>query len=44
MRTFGISKIAEREAAELDPGLHALMESFCAGVAAAVEEARSLPF
>jgi penicillin G amidase len=44
MRTFGISKIAEREAAELDPDLHALMEAFCAGVAAAVEEARSLPF
>ncbi len=44
MRTLGIRRTAEREAAQLDPNLSAVLECFCAGVDAAVEEARALPF
>jgi penicillin amidase len=44
MRTLGLRRIAEREEAELEPGLRALLESYCAGVGAAVDSARALPF
>ncbi|MGN6255089.1 MAG: penicillin acylase family protein [Solirubrobacterales bacterium] len=44
MRTLGIRRIAEREAAELDPGLRARLERFCAGVNAAARDALALPF
>jgi penicillin amidase len=44
MRTLGIRRIAEREAAELDPGLRAQLERFCAGVNAAARDVRALPF
>ncbi len=43
MRTLGIRRAAEREAAELDPEAGALLDSFCAGVNAAVSEAGALP-
>ena len=35
MRTLGIRRVAEREAAALDPELRGLLERFCAGVNAA---------
>ena len=44
MRTLGIRRAAEREAAALDPELRAVLEVFCAGVNAAVQSARALPF
>ncbi|HWW67137.1 MAG TPA: penicillin acylase family protein [Solirubrobacterales bacterium] len=44
MRTLGIRRTAEREAAELDPELLALLERFCEGVNAAAASARAMPF
>ena len=44
VRTFGIRRVAEREEAELDPRLRALLERFCAGVNAAAASARAMPF
>jgi penicillin amidase len=44
MRTLSIRRIAEREAAALDPELRALLERFCEGVNAAAADARALPF
>jgi penicillin amidase len=44
MRTLGIHRIAEREAAALEPRLRAQLERFCAGVNAAARDARALPF
>jgi penicillin G amidase len=44
MRTLGIRRAAEREAANLDPELRALLERFCEGVNAAAESARAMPF
>ncbi len=44
MRTLGIRRIAEREAAALDPELRALLERFCEGVNAAAASAPALPF
>src|SRR3954451_1073233 len=44
MRTIGIRRIAEREAARLDPALRAQLDRFCAGVNQAAADARALPF
>jgi penicillin G amidase len=44
MRTLGMRRTAEREAAELDPQLRALLERFCAGVNAAAASAKAPPF
>src|SRR4051812_19089895 len=44
MRTFGIRRVARREETELDPGLRANLERFCAGVNQAAGDARALPF
>ncbi len=44
MRTLGIRRTAEREAATLDPELLALLERFCEGVNAAAADAKALPF
>jgi penicillin amidase len=44
MRTLGIRRVAEREAATLDPELLALLERFCEGVNAAADEAKAMPF
>jgi penicillin G amidase len=44
MRTLGIRRVAEREAAALAPELRALLERFCAGVNAAAADATALPF
>ncbi|HEX7058289.1 MAG TPA: penicillin acylase family protein [Solirubrobacterales bacterium] len=44
LRTLGIRRVAEREEAELDPELRALLETFCAGVNAAAESAKAMPF
>jgi penicillin G amidase len=44
MRTLGIRRAAEREAARLDPALRAQLDRFCAGVDQAVADARALPF
>ena len=44
MRTLGMRRAAEREAAQLDPELRALLERFCDGVNAAAASARALPF
>ncbi len=44
MRTLGIHRVAEREAATLDPELLALLERFCEGVNAAAASARAMPF
>ncbi|MET0557150.1 MAG: penicillin acylase family protein [Solirubrobacterales bacterium] len=44
VRTFGIRRVAEREEAELDPRLRALLERFCAGVNAAAASAKAMPF
>ncbi len=44
MRTLGIRRTAEREAATLDPELLALLNRFCEGVNAAAADARALPF
>jgi penicillin amidase len=45
MLTLGIRRTAQREEAELDPQLRAgVLDPFCAGINAAVESARALPF
>ncbi len=44
MRTLGMRRVAEREAAALDPSLGAVLERFCEGVNAAVASAKALPF
>jgi len=44
MRTLGMRRTAEREAASLDPELLALLERFCEGVNAAAASAKTLPF
>jgi penicillin G amidase len=44
MRTLGMRRTAEREAASLDPKLRTLLERFCEGVNAAAADARALPF
>ncbi|MGI8460111.1 MAG: penicillin acylase family protein [Solirubrobacterales bacterium] len=44
MRTLGFRRIAEREERELEPALRAELEALCAGVNAAANSARSLPF
>ena len=44
MRTLGIRRVAEREAAALDPELRGLLERFCAGANAAAASATALPF
>ncbi len=44
LRTLGIRRTAEREAAQLGPELRALMERFCAGVNAAAASAKAMPF
>jgi penicillin amidase len=44
MRTLGIHRTAEREAAALDPELRAHLERFCEGVNAAAASATALPF
>jgi len=44
MRTLGIRRTAEREAATLDPELLVLLERFCEGVNAAAADARAMPF
>lgn len=44
MRTLGMRRTAEREAASLGPELLALLERFCAGVNAAAASAKALPF
>jgi penicillin amidase len=44
MRTLGIRRTAEREAAALEPELLALLERFCEGVNAAAAEAKAMPF
>jgi penicillin G amidase len=44
MRTLGIRRVAEAEAAALDPELRGLLERFCEGVNAAAAAATALPF
>ncbi len=44
MRTLGMRRTAEREAASLDPELRALLERFCEGVNAAAASAGAPPF
>jgi penicillin G amidase len=44
MRTLGMRRAAEREAAALDPDMRALLERFCAGVNAAAASAKAPPF
>ena len=44
MRTLGMRRTAEREAASNDAELLALLERFCAGVNAAATSAKALPF
>jgi penicillin amidase len=44
MRTLGIRRTAEREAATLEPELLALLERFCEGVNAAAADAKAMPF
>jgi len=44
MRTLGIRRTAEREAATLDPELLALLNRFCEGVNAAAADAKAMPF
>ena len=44
MRTLGIRRTAEREAATLDPDLLGLLERFCEGVNAAAADAKAMPF
>jgi penicillin G amidase len=43
MRTLGMRRTAEREEAELGPGLRSELDAYCAGVNAAVESAATLP-
>ena len=44
MRTLGMRRTAEREAAALDPELHVLLGRFCEGVNAAAASAKAPPF
>jgi penicillin amidase len=44
MRTLGVRRTAEREAATLDPELLALLNRFCEGVNAAAADAKAMPF
>jgi penicillin G amidase len=44
MRTLGMRRTAEREAATIDPELRALLERFCEGVNAAAAGVKALPF
>jgi penicillin amidase len=44
MRTLGIRATAEREVEEMEPGMRARLERFCAGVNAAARDARARPF
>ncbi len=44
MRTLGMRRTAEREAASLDPELLTLLERFCEGVNAAAASAKAPPF
>ncbi len=44
MRTLGVRRIARREVEQLEPGLRAQLERFCAGVNRAAADARALPF
>ena len=44
MLTLGIRRVAEREAAALDPEQRRRLEVFCSGVNAAAAEASALPF
>jgi penicillin G amidase len=44
MRTLGFRRLAEREESELGPELRAELEALCAGVNAAADRARPLPF
>jgi penicillin G amidase len=44
MRTLGMRRTVEREAATLEPGLSALLERFCEGVNAAAADAKAPPF
>jgi penicillin G amidase len=43
MRTLGLRRIAEGEAAALEPGLRAELDAYCAGVNSAVEAAPAPP-
>jgi penicillin G amidase len=43
VRTLGLRRAAEREAAALEPGLRAHVEAYCAGVNAAAASVRALP-
>jgi penicillin G amidase len=43
MRTLGLRRVAEREAAELEPGLRAELDAYCAGVNAAAEATSAPP-
>jgi penicillin G amidase len=44
MRTLGMRRIAEREAATIDPELRGLLERFCEGVNVAAADATAPPF
>ena len=44
VRTLGLRRTAEREAAELDPELRGMLDAHCAGVNAAAAAATALPF
>jgi penicillin amidase len=44
MRTLGMRRTAEREAATLEPALRTLLERFCEGVNAAAASAKAPPF
>ncbi|HKB51497.1 MAG TPA: penicillin acylase family protein [Solirubrobacterales bacterium] len=44
MRTLGMRRTAEREAATIDPELRSLLERFCEGVNTAAASAKALPF
>ncbi len=44
MRTLGVRRVAEREQAELEPELRALLERFCDGVNAGAAAAPAPPF
>src|SRR4051794_36429244 len=41
MLTLGLRRVAEREQAELDPGLRRELDAFCAGVNAAAAQAKA---
>jgi penicillin G amidase len=43
MRTLGLRRIAEREAAELEPALRGELDAYCAGVNSAAEAASARP-